>query len=1111
MCEIFCHSVLKKREERRIEKEQAAKAHTWKLPVCYDDDNDEEGYNSLNDNIIPELLPYSVVTPTEPIDSLSIGDEHLNTIPATESDEFIKSYIENLVPNPSESEDENGCDVLVSFTTFSNVLFDDDYDFDSSDDQSLSDEDVPEKIYLNPLFDEEIIPMEIDQYSFNAESNLIESMPNHDFSITISSKIDSLFDEFPDELTLLKLFSPDSDPHMEEIDIPFNPDDLMPPSIKEDDDDSERDIPILEDLLDNYSLSLPTNESYHFGKTTRCIPGNMKTLAKGFCTQVFISSSQLGNHEDLKGITTRSGTAYQGPTIPTTFSSFPKVVERETETETPIRNSEPVVAPIIKHVVAPVSAPKPKQKLSIPYPSILHDQKLRDKANDQKEKIFEIFKDLDFNIGFADAIILMPKFGPTIKTLLTNKDKLFELARTPLNEHCSAVLLKKVARKTGGPRVAEDVYVKVGTFHFSVDFVIVDFDADPRVPLILRRSFLKTERALIGVFEDELTLRVGKEAITFNLDQTLRYSANYSDMTANRIDVIDMACEEYSQKVLGFSNVIASGNPTPYHEPIVSTSSLTLTPFVNSDFLLEEVDAFLALEDDPTSPEVDQSYFDPEGDILLLEAFLNDDPSLPPPNQGNYLPEVQKVLKTYEAKSDKSFIDEPPKVELKDLPPHLEYAFLEGDDKLPVIIAKDLSVEEKTTLIMVLKSHKRTITWKLSNIKGINPEFYTYKILIEEDFKPAVSLVHYVPKKGGFTVVENEENELIPARLVTGWRVCIDYRKLNEATRKDHFPLLFMDQMLERLAENEYYCFLDEPLYGQEGIVLGHKISKDGLEVDKAKVEVIAKLPHPTTVKGAENLAADHLYRLENPHQNVLDPKEINKLFHLETLNMVSSRGNSSTLWFVDFANYHAGNFVVKGMSSQQKDKFFKDVKHYFWDDPFLFKIYVDQVIRRCVHGQKAIDILKACHNGPTRGHLGPNYTSKKVEAKALPTNDARVVCKFLKSLFPDLEPLVPSLVIVERTSAMTSSQRSCLSTVLLTVWLPYHLQTSGQVEVSNRSLKRILERKVGENRASWSDKLDDAPWAFRTAYKTPIGCTPYKLVYGKACHLLTELEHKAY
>nr|GFA93776.1 reverse transcriptase domain-containing protein [Tanacetum cinerariifolium] len=177
-------------------------------------------------------------------------------------------------------------------------------------------------------------------------------------------------------------------------------------------------------------------------------------------------------------------------------------------------------------------------------------------------------------------------------------------------------------------------------------------------------------------------------------------------MMAKRIDVIDMDCEEYSQEVLGFSDVITSGNPTPYYDPIVSTTSLTLTPFGNSDFLLKEVDAFLAIEDDPTSPEVDQSYLDPEGDILFLEAFLSDDPSLPPSNQGYYLPEVRKKLNIYKAKSDKSSIDEPLEVELKDLPPHLEYTFLEGDEKLPFIIAEDLSMEEKTALITVLMSHK---------------------------------------------------------------------------------------------------------------------------------------------------------------------------------------------------------------------------------------------------------------------------------------------------------------------------------------------------------------------------------------------------------------------
>nr|GEY85628.1 reverse transcriptase domain-containing protein [Tanacetum cinerariifolium] len=303
--------------------------------------------------------------------------------------------------------------------------------------------------------------------------------------------------------------------------------------------------------------------------------------------------------------------------------------------------------------------------------------------------------------------------------------------------------------------------------------------------------------------------------------------------------------------------------------------------------------------------------------------------------------------------------------------------------------------------------------------------------------------------------------------------------------------------------------------------------------------------------KGAENLAADHLSRLENPHQNVLYPKEINESFPLETLNLVSTRGNQSTPWFADFANYYAENFVIKGMSFQQKSKFFKDVKHYLWDDPYLFKMCADQDIRRYVSGQKAIEILKACHYGPTGGKIlqrnempqnsiqvceifdvcgiefmGPfpssrgnkyilvavDYLSKWVETKALPTNDSRVVCKFLKNLFTRFG--APRAIINDRGTHFCNDQFTKVMQkygVNHHLASPYHPQTNGQVEVSNCGLKCILERAVGENRASWSDKLDDALWVFCTVYKTSIGCTPYKLVYRKACHLPVELEHKAY
>nr|GEW52981.1 hypothetical protein [Tanacetum cinerariifolium] len=268
--------------QKKHEEEQANDARYWKIPACFNDDDD---YNF-------------VITPNEPIDSLSMGDEHLNTISKMESDEFIKSSVENLVPNPSESEGKNECDVPACFTTFSNILFDVDYDFYSVNDQSLSDEDFPKEIYSNPLFDEEIISMKIDPHHFNVESDLIESMLNQDSSIISSSKIDSLFDEFAGELTLLKSippgisetdcdpeneihltkrllydnssprppkefvsknsdaeiksFSPspipveDSDSFMEEIDLSFTPDDPMPSGIEEDDYDSKRDILILE-------------------------------------------------------------------------------------------------------------------------------------------------------------------------------------------------------------------------------------------------------------------------------------------------------------------------------------------------------------------------------------------------------------------------------------------------------------------------------------------------------------------------------------------------------------------------------------------------------------------------------------------------------------------------------------------------------------------------------------------------------------------------------------------------------------------------------------------------------------------------------------------------
>ncbi|GJT26960.1 reverse transcriptase domain-containing protein [Tanacetum coccineum] len=348
------------------------------------------------------------------------------------------------------------------------------------------------------------------------------------------------------------------------------------------------------------------------------------------------SNTVTNPKEDLKGITTRSGVAYQGPAIPSTSSSSPKIMNRDTEVTKdkvlPTNNGgtedihPPVVqienqVPISEPVVAPVSAPMPNQRTSIPFPSRRNDERRREKANDQIEKFYEIFRDLSFEISFTDALTLMPKFASTLKTLIGNKEKLSEMARTPLNENCSAVILNKLPKKLGDPGrflipcefsgintcnaladlgasinlmpysvwkdlslpeltptcmtleladrsitepigIAKDVRLMVGKFQFPADFVVVDFEPDPRVPLILRRSFLKTSRALIDVYEGEITLRVGKEAITFNLDQTSRYT------------------------------------------------------------------------------EIDATYYDPEGDILILEALLNSDPLPSLPNHKDYSPGI---------------------------------------------------------------------------------------------------------------------------------------------------------------------------------------------------------------------------------------------------------------------------------------------------------------------------------------------------------------------------------------------------------------------------------------------------------------------------------------
>nr|GEY04120.1 DNA-directed DNA polymerase [Tanacetum cinerariifolium] len=964
-----------------------------------------------------------------------------------------------------------------------------------------------------------------------------------------------------------------------------------------------------------------------------------------------LPSNTIANSKGkLKAITTRSGVSYEGPRIPPPFSFLPKVVERV-----------------------------PELKPTMPYPSRMNKHKLCEKDDKLALNFLEIFRKLHFELSFADALLHMPKFSTMFKSLLNNKENLFDLATTPVNENCSAVILKKFSEKLRDPskflipcdfpelveclalvdlgasinlmplsiweklslpeltptqmileladrsttRLA--IFVKEGKFHFSTDFVVVDYVVDPRVPLILGRPFLRIERALIDVYGEELTLRVDDKAINF--------------------------------KCYGSRKVLRVAIPLQFQTPLLLSLPPSLTPFEGGDFILEEIEACLTSKSIP--PGIDDTDFDPEGDILLLEKLLNDDPSSPLP---------PKELNLEELKIVKSSIDDPPELELKDLPSHLEYAFLEGTDKLPIIIEK---------------------------MRRVNPK------------------IHEVIKK---EVIKLLDAGLIYPISDSPWRVCIDYQKLNDATRKDHFPLPFIDQMLKRLARNEFYCFLDgfsgyfqipiDPKdqdkttftcpYGtfayrrmpfglcnapgtfqrcmmaifhdmieetmKRALSSAKKISKSGIKVDKAKVYVIAKLPHPTTVrgirsflghagfyrrfiqdfskiarpmtrllekktplffskeriesfetlkkkltkapilvaldwdlpfeimcdasdfavgavlrkrktthfqpihyasktmtnaqshytttekellavvyafekfrpylalsktivymdhsalkylfvkqdakprllwwifllqefdviihdkKGAENLATDHLSRLENPHQSDLEKKEITETFPLETLGMVTFRGDSSTSWFVDIANYHAGNFIVKGMSidvDQVIRRLFTAKKSLissrlaimdppgdimvpttplkkslipvytgllFTDMPMTWSPDMTLVnvkakfrnVMKCLKMQfkfarsltYGASISWACSH-LLEGKNTFSYLPKWVEAKALSTNDARVVVKFLKSLFARFgtpRAIISAVLIF----AMTNSQRSCLNIELLTVFLPH-------------------------------------------------------------------------
>nr|GEU70951.1 DNA-directed DNA polymerase [Tanacetum cinerariifolium] len=523
-------------------------------------------------------------------------------------------------------------------------------------------------------------------------------------------------------------------------------------------------------------------------------------------------------------------------------------------------------------------------------------------------------------------------------------------------------------------------------------------------------------------------------------------------MSVNQIDLIDVACEEYSQEALGFST-----------------------------------DAFLAIDDEPILPKIDGSYYDSEGDTLLLEEFINDDPSSPP-------------LPPQELKANKSSIDEPPVVKLKDLPPHLEYAFLEGDDKLPVIIAKDLKDEEKTALIKILieddfkptVQHQRRVNPKIHEvIKKEVLKLLDAGLIYPISDSPWVSPVHCVPRKCGFTVVENEENELIPNRLETN---TIVFSMVSQ--EKSHFMV-------------------------KEGIVLGHKISKNEIEVDKAKVDVIAKLPHPTTVKGAVlgKRKTKHFQPIHYASKTMTDAQAHYTKTEKELLAVVYGFEKLRPYLVLSKSIVYTNHLALKYLFNKQDAKprllrwvlLLQEFDITIKSSGDVFTARKPLTFSRLAIMDPPGDIMaqttppKKCLTsvfiGPQSIVMPMTWSNLMTLVNVRERFRSEMKCLKIPSKFAKFSTFGASISWGRfRLHEGTSLELLVLS--LMIVWA---------VEVSNRALKRILERTVGENRASWSDKLDGALWAFRTAFKTPIGCTPYNLVCGKACHLPIELEHKAY